>query len=200
MNKSLFTAWLSSLLVSLTLFIPTSLRAEEGSYFISENLFTYLHSGPGKQFRIIGSVSSGSPVTFKAISEDKNYAQIIDNKGREGWIEAKGLAQGQTRKQQIERLEQQIEGLSAQLQQEQQSVRQALANIEQLEQELSQSQQAMVQTTQERDAIQQELSGYADETQMKWFINGGMVAGGGVLLGLILSLVSRKKKRSDHWM
>lgn len=175
-------------------------QAEEGSFYISESLYTYMHSGPGKQYRIVGSVTAASPVQKLATSDDGSYIQIQDPKGREGWIEASVLSEGQTRQQQIDALQLQVEGLATQLQQEQQSVRQRLAEIERLQQQLDEQQQTLTQATQERDLIQQKLAGYTDEIEMKWFMNGGMVAGGGVLLGLILSFVSRKKKRNDRWM
>lgn len=199
MKQSINALFVSTFL-SLSVFSSAPALAEDTSYFVSENLFTYIHSGPGKQYRIIGSVNSATPVTRLAVSEDGEFVQIQDGKGREGWIEADTLSEGQTRQQQIEYLQQQVDGLASQLQQEQQAVRQRLSEVEQLQQQAVEQQQRMDQAIQERDVIQQKLAGYTDEIEMKWFINGSLVAGGGVLLGLILSFVSRKKKRSDRWM
>lgn len=196
---------ISSLCVSLALALFAScslpsIAEEEQNYFISESLFTYMHSGPGKQYRIVGSVTSASPVLKLATSDDGEYIQIQDPKGREGWIEAAVLAQGETKEQVVEALKEQVEGLASQLLLEQQAVRQHLLKIDELQQKLDEQQQSVTQAQRERDIIQQELNGYTDELEMKWFVNGGTVAGGGVLLGLLLSFISRKKKRSDRWM
>ena len=197
MKHSIYSICLSTL---LSISYSANTAAEETGYYISEELQTFMHSGPGKQYRIIGSVMSASPVTLLGKSDEGDYIQIQDDKGREGWIEAQALAKGQSRPQQINALSEQINLVSAQLQQEQERVRTGVIQLEQIEQQLSSQQTALSNAIKERDLLQQKLTGMGDETQMKWFLNGGMVAGGGVLLGLILSFISRKKKRSDQWM
>lgn len=50
-------------LISLLLFVcavaTTSAQAEATRY-ISDNLFTYMHTGPSNQYRIMGSIDAGS--------------------------------------------------------------------------------------------------------------------------------------------
>jgi SH3 domain protein len=35
---------------------------------------------------------------------------------------------------------------------------------------------------------------------MMWFTRGGMVAGAGILLGIILTYLPKRKRRSNEWM
>ena len=48
---------------------PTTASAPQSRY-VSDNIYTFLHRGPGKQYRIIGSINAGEAVTQLAQSED----------------------------------------------------------------------------------------------------------------------------------
>jgi SH3 domain protein len=36
--------------------------------------------------------------------------------------------------------------------------------------------------------------------QMDWFIRGGAMVGAGILLGILLPMLPRRRSRSDRWM
>lgn len=50
----------SALAVLMVLAAPAA-NAQDN--YISDELFTYMHSGPGTQFRILGSIDAGEKVT-----------------------------------------------------------------------------------------------------------------------------------------
>ncbi len=54
---------LISILLLVCAVVTTPAKAEQVRY-ISDNLFTYMHRGPGTQFRIMGSVNAGTKVTL----------------------------------------------------------------------------------------------------------------------------------------
>ena len=56
--------------------------------FISDDLFIYMHSGAGNNFRILGSINSGTEIKLTGLTENE-YTQIIDNKNRKAWVESK---------------------------------------------------------------------------------------------------------------
>ncbi|MCM2680382.1 TIGR04211 family SH3 domain-containing protein [Echinimonas agarilytica] len=199
MKQSIYSACFTALL-ALSTVVPASVNAEESGYFISENLYTYMHRGPGKQFRILGSVNSSSPVVLLNTSEDGEFVQIRDGKDREGWIEAEHISKGESRSQRIDSLTEQLSQVRSQLTTEQQEVSRLNDVIANLQEQSSTHQGTLVEVQKERDVLQQRLSNYTDEIEMQWFVNGGVVAGGGVLLGLILSFLPRRKKRQDNWM
>lgn len=194
MKKLIYTICLSALLS-----VSGAIHAQESEHFISETLYTFMHSGPSNEYRIIGSVTSATPVTLLGKSEDGAYVQIKDPKGREGWIDANALDSGATRQQQLDALSQQLESVSLEMQQRQQSVASFQSEIDNLKQTIADKEQALIKAQQQLETLQVRLAGLGDETEMKWFMNGGAVAGGGVLLGLLLSLISRRKRR-DNWM
>ncbi len=80
--KQLFSA----LAVLMMLAVPA---AHAKDNYISDELFTYMHSGPGTQYRIIGSVDAGTKVTVVDTNRNEGYSQVIDDRGRKGWVESK---------------------------------------------------------------------------------------------------------------
>lgn len=187
------------------LFIACSVTAiakaeSQGSYFISEDLYTFMHSGAGKQFRIIGSVNASTPVILLETSADGTFVKIRDDREREGWIEASTLAQGQTSQQIIDELNQKLVEVSGSINSDKAEISRLSDEIDSLRQQLSEQQRTVLEANKQRDVLQQQLDGYTDEIEMQWFINGALVAGGGLLLGVILTFLPRRKKRQDNWM
>ena len=56
--------------------------------YISDDLYTYIHAGPGRNYRILGSVVAGTRVTQLQIDAENNFVEIIDDKQRTGWVDA----------------------------------------------------------------------------------------------------------------
>ena len=51
-------------LILLAWAIAAPAQAQAQTRYISDNLFTYMHSGPSNQYKIIGSVDAGDRVTL----------------------------------------------------------------------------------------------------------------------------------------
>ena len=60
--------------------------------YISDDLFTYLHAGPGRNFRILGSVVAGTRVTLLQEDAENKVVEIIDEKQRTGWVDAECIS------------------------------------------------------------------------------------------------------------
>ena len=59
------------------------------SHYIRDDLFIFMHTGPGRNYRILGSIEAGTPITVLARDNDAEFTQITDNEGREGWVESR---------------------------------------------------------------------------------------------------------------
>ena len=59
------------------------------SHYIRDDLFIFLHTGPGRNYRILGSVEAGTPITVLDRDADAEFTQVTDDEGRKGWIESK---------------------------------------------------------------------------------------------------------------
>ena len=199
--KSFICSTLTSACILLLSSVPSvSFAADESNHFISENLYTFMHSGPGKQYRILGSLNSGNPVTLLQSSDDGKFVQIRDEKGRDGWIESRALASGQSQQQLIESLNEKLLALSHERDSAQNELSQLTSNMSSLKQNAEEHDLQLEQIKKENSLLQQQLANQQDELKMQWLVNGGLVAGGGVLLGLLISFLPRKQKRSSRWM
>lgn len=168
--------------------------------YISDNLYTYMHAGPGRNFRILGSVQAGSRVLQLQISDDGEFVEVIDNKQRTGWVDAEFVTTDTSIRSIIPELQQQLRDAE---QREQQS----LDNIQQLEVQISQltatnkSLNEQLNTLKNTQAkLDAELSEKNQAEQIEWFTRGGLVALGGLILGVLVTFLPRKKRREDTWM
>lgn len=170
--------------------------AQEG--YVSDNVYTYLHTGPSAKFRILGSINAGSKITIVEQSEDKKYTKIIDSKGREGWIMSEFVSTQESLKHRYDELESRLNSQLASnedLSRESSSVKEQVSalqsRIDSLTGELAQAKSDVT-------AAQDKLKGEDEEIKIQWFTRGGIMVFASFLVGVIVcSLFSRKKKRSS---
>lgn len=102
------------LLPLLSLCLAFQSHAEE-QRFISDALSTYVHSGPGNQYRIVGTINAGDPVTLLGINQQSQFAQIRDAKGRSVWLPLDQLSNQPSLRTRVPALEAQLSALTAKL-------------------------------------------------------------------------------------
>lgn len=180
--------------------------------YVSDDIFTYLHGGPGKQYRILGSVKAGDKVQFLALDASGKYAQIIDGKGRTAWILGKELqtapsyrAQVTTLQEQLRLLQLKMDNIDSDQARELKEKRERLTLLEQQvsqqEQQLAEQSKELQALRQQKQKLQQDLGTKEQDQQYRWWREGGYIAGVGLLLGLLLPYLPRPRRRSkDRWM
>jgi SH3 domain protein len=168
--------------------------------YISDELFTYLHAGPGRNFRILGTVVAGTRVTLLQEDAEKNFVEIIDDKQRTGWIDAEFISVSSSVRALVPGLQQQVEDTK-------QTIQQQRVNNDLLNQQIADltSQNTNLKTKlsdaeKENAKITQTLADFDQTAQMEWFTTGGIVAVISLLLGIILTYLPKKRRRNDNWM
>ena len=68
-------------LTLLTFSVAASLHAEEKRY-ISDELSTWVRSGPSDSYRLTGTLNAGEEVALVQTNNDRDYAQILYAFGR----------------------------------------------------------------------------------------------------------------------
>ena len=186
------------LLSLLLCWLPAQAQTEQQPDFISDNLVVYLHSGPGNQYRIVGTLTAGSEVI--KLAEQDGYVQIQVDEARSGWIPKENLSF--------------TPGISSQLTDLQSRFEQQSVRLTELEQLSSEGQQALQRLTLERDQAQAELEQLKRsnerlskelDAQQASFWQQPMVLGGAILLfgllfGLILPKLIPQRRNSERWM
>ena len=168
--------------------------------YISDDLFTYLHAGPGRNFRILGTVVAGTRVTLLQEDTEKNFVEIIDNKQRTGWVDAEFINAIKSDRTLLPELKKQVEETKNTIFQQRETndlLSQQIASLTSqntnLKKKLSDTEKAHEKTT-------QTLTEYDQTSKIEWFTRGSIVAIVSLLLGIILTYLPKKRRRGDNWM
>jgi SH3 domain protein len=196
-------------LLLLVLFAAPSFAQD---YFIADELYTYMHSGPSNQYRIIGSVDAGEKIKILDANKETGYTEVIDSKGRQGWVESKFVTRKVSMAVRLPKLEQELAEVKSQLanaqnsaDDEKQTLVQSLdsrnAQIRDLEQSYSDINKKLISAQTEIRELRAKLDTQKEDLLMRYFLYGGGVAMGGIFLGLILPhLIPRRKKSRNDWV
>jgi SH3 domain protein len=168
--------------------------------YISDDLFTYLHAGPGRNFRILGTVVAGTRVTLLQENTEKNFVEIMDNKQRTGWVDAEFININKSDRSLLPNLKKQVEETKNTIFQQREIndlLNQQIASLTSqntnLKKKLNDSEKAYEKAT-------QTLAEFDQTAEMKWFTRGGVVAIVSLLLGIILTYLPKKRRKNDNWM
>lgn len=197
-------------LATLSLGISLFAHAEEKRY-ISDELDTYVHSGPGNQYRIVGTLKAGDEVTLISVDDGTNYGQIRDNKGKTIWIPLSQLSETPSLRVRVPDLEQQVKTLTDKLTNIDNSWNQRTAEMQQkvaasdsviseLQKENESLKNQLVVAQKKVSAVNLQLDDKQRTIILQWFMYGGGVAGMGLLLGLVLPHLIPSRKKNNRWM
>ncbi|GAA5648003.1 MULTISPECIES: TIGR04211 family SH3 domain-containing protein [Vibrio] len=197
--KKLICMVLASMLV-----VPAALAQNR---YIADKLFTYMHSGPSTQYRIIGSVDAGEKVTLVSTSKEAGFTQIVDERGRKGWVDSKFVTSQESMAVRLPKLEAELSDVKDKLANAQKNADSAKAGlvdsldirnkqIAELEQNYSDISQQLTESQTEVRELRARLDTQKEDLLLKYFMYGGGVAGAGLLFGLILPHIMPRRKRS----
>lgn len=196
----LFFLCIASSLLSLQSLAQEPNDSEGEIRYISDDLFTYLHAGPGRNFRILGTVVAGTRVTLLQEDAEKNFVEIIDDKQRTGWIDAEFISVSSSVRALVPGLQQQVKDTEQTIQQQRVSNDLLNQQIADLTSQNTNLKTKLSDAEKENAKITQTLADYDQTAQMEWFTRGGIVAVISLLLGIILTYLPKKRRRNDNWM
>jgi len=200
-------------LIGLTLLAfsaVANVQAEETRY-ISDELSTWVRSGPGDNYRLTGTLNAGEEVTLLQTNNNTHYGQIRDAKGRTVWIPLSQLSNEPSLRTRVPELEQQVKDLTDKLANIDDSWNQRTADMQQkvagsdnainnLKAENQKLKTQLIVAQKKVDAANVQLDDKQRTIIMQWFMYGGGVAGVGLLLGLLLPHMLPRRKKNDRWM
>ncbi|EHN69339.1 SH3 domain-containing protein [Aliivibrio fischeri] len=185
--------------------------AQAQTRYISDNLFTYMHSGPSNQYKIIGSVNAGDRITQLASNRSTGFTQIVDTKGRKGWVESKFVSRQPGLGERLPKVEQELATVKTQLANARKaannekagladSLEQRNKQIQDLEQSYSDVNNQLISSQTEVRELRAKLDTQKEDLLLKYFMYGGGVAGIGLLFGLLLPhMIPSRKKKPNGW-
>ncbi|MFC5078655.1 SH3 domain-containing protein [Vibrio thalassae] len=179
--------------------------------YIADKLFTYMHSGPSSQYRIIGSINAGDKVRLISTNKENGYSQVQDSRGRKGWVETKYVTTQESMAVRLPRLEKELteaKSLLANARETANSEKDGLVSslearnkqIAELEQNYSDISSQLTSSQTEIRELRAKLDTQKEDLLLRYFMYGGGVAGAGLLFGLILPhIIPRRKKSPNGW-
>ncbi|ARD58996.1 hypothetical protein Y71_03340 [Kosakonia radicincitans DSM 16656] len=198
-------------LIGLTLValsVSVGIHAEEKRY-VSDELNTWVRSGPGDNYRLVGTVNAGEEVTL--LQQNNDYGQVRDSTGRTSWIPLKELNVEPSLRTRVPELENQVKTLTDKLNnidntwnqrtaEMQQKVAQSDGVINGLKDENQKLKNELIVAQKKVNAANLQLDDKQRTIIMQWFMYGGGVLGAGLILGLLLPHMIPSRKRKDRWM
>lgn len=180
--------------------LSSNLLAEGQSRYISDDVFLYLLGGPGTEFRILGSIEAGQPITLLNETQG-DYSKIVDHKGREGWVQSNLISSTQSFREQVPALTNEVSQLKTQLAETLNSTDNHSGEVAELKVQLNALQDTLNKTIQERDNLKIAVDRSAQDARFELWREGGLIAAAGLIIGVILVYLPRPQRRNKkRWM
>ncbi|MDO7083773.1 TIGR04211 family SH3 domain-containing protein [Pseudocolwellia sp. AS88] len=197
LSKPLFTFLL--LLISSSIYLQASAQANTTQGYISDELPIFVHSGPGKNYRILGTVTSGSEVQITGNSKD-DYSEVIDDKDRTVWLESKYVTSEPGLRVIIAQLNSKLADLEGNSSAISESLLRANKKVDQYSSEKTQLNNEISSLNKTLSEVSLKLKDQDTSIKKEWFFNGAIVLCIGLVLGLVLPrLSSSKKSNMGSW-
>lgn len=194
----------------LIVIIPLVSSAGAATRYVSEDLYTYMHAGPGTEFKILGSVTAGTKIELIQTNKKAGFSKIKDSRGRNGWIKSRYISRQAGLKERLTKLEIEYADLNAQLNTAKDKADEDIANLENSLQSQTNQIHTLKNTNAKLNQELQEIQAYnvalhekldtkKNDLLMRWFGYGGMVGGAGLFLGLILPSLIPNRRKKTRW-
>jgi SH3 domain protein len=190
--------------MSITLSVSVAAQSDQTGFQpnanITDNLTVYMHTGSSRNYRIVGTIQAGTPVTVIDRTGDPEFIQIIDAQGRTGWVEGQYLSSEGSIREQLPNLIEQVASLNQQLSELREQHQQARSQGKALEQQNKRISAELKESQTIAASLQTEVDNADNSAMIEWFTRGGILAVICILLGILLTYLPKKRRRNDQWM
>lgn len=178
--------------------------------YVSDHNRIWTRSGPSSRYRINGSVRIGDKLIF--LEERGKFYKVRSEDGKEFWmqsdtlqVEPCGYTYTEDLQKQVKELTYKLENYDNELSRNYQT---AQKRLERLEKENAGMKEAILQKDATIQQLDEQRRSYAEsletkdlDMQMRWWMQGAMIALGGAILGAIFIFIPRPrlKRRRDRY-
>lgn len=185
--------------------------------YVSDNVNALLRYEPAPNVRSAGNLHPGDIVEFRGYSRDKRYSQVISG-GQTYWMRTGDLQSTPAAVNQLESYKSKINELNASLTKLQKENAELLNSdqgqeITKLNNELSSLREENNSLKQNIANMQEELSRFNEQSpnaedqaelsreldmQMRWWLQGALIALGGAIAGIIFIMLPRPRRQKNN--
>lgn len=180
----------------------------ENEAWVSDELSTYVRSGPTDGYRIVGTLNAGEQVEVLETSGD--YTRVRGDGGDTVWILSDELQETPSATEQLPELESRVaaltdelDGINEEWEQRVGTMRDTLEarqqRIDELETRNDQLSSNVDESSEQVRVLQARLDTQEEDLLLRYFMYGGGVAGAGLVVGLIVPHLPRRRKKRDRW-
>ncbi|KFA59661.1 hypothetical protein A9G34_08250 [Gilliamella sp. Choc4-2] len=198
-------------IITLFSFIMLASNANAVDKYVADEVDVYLRRGPSQQHAILYTVKSGAKVTELEKSPDGKYTRIKLNSGKVAWIETNKLNDYPSYKERIPVLEAKIAEYKDKVDNAEDYHQKMISDyveklqtseklIENLQNKNNELERKFKEQEVQLDSALNQVDDKRRDLIITWFTYGGLVAGGGFLLGLILPNIMPRRRKKDRWM
>ncbi|HBS83475.1 MAG: TIGR04211 family SH3 domain-containing protein [Vreelandella alkaliphila] len=207
-NKLRSSCYATAVGVLLSIGGAPAFAQSDNQAWVSDELSTYVRSGPTDGYRIVGTLNAGEQV--EALETSGDYTRVRSSSGDTVWVLSSELQQDPSARQQlpvlqaqVDELTQELDGINDTWEQRISSMTETLdireKRIVELEARNHELDSEAEQSRQQVRALQARLDTQEEDLLMRYFMYGGGVAGAGLLVGLIVPHLPRRRKKRDRW-
>ncbi|MGM0833122.1 MAG: TIGR04211 family SH3 domain-containing protein [Pseudomonadota bacterium] len=207
-NKLRNSCYAAAVGVLLSAGITPAFAQSDSQAWVSDELSTYVRSGPTDGYRIVGTLNAGEQV--EVLERSGDYTRVRGDGGDAVWVLSSELQQTPSAREQlpvlqtqVDQLTQELDGINNTWEQRVSSMTETLEVREQrivdLEARNRELDNEAEQSRQQVRALQARLDTQEEDLLMRYFMYGGGVAGAGLLVGLIVPHLPRRRKKRDRW-
>lgn len=189
---------ISLLIITISCSAGAQESPENRTGFISDDLFIYFHSGPGTQYRILGSINAGEEVQLLGAVENE-YQEVQDIQNRKGWVDAKYISATPGLRVVLAELNEELADKTAQLGNLQTKMSETNKQLNTLKQQNQKVEQENKEITQKFEQASSDLDEKDLDIKLTWFTYGAGVLVLGLILGLIIPRFSGRKSNYSSW-
>ena len=183
-------------LIFLSLLITSSIAAETS--YISDSLTVFMRTGPSHQFRIVGTLTAGEEVEVVNIDETEKATQIRLPSGREVWVDTKHLMSNKPSRLLLQEVSSELLALKGSSNKHISDLQQDLIQARDVAARSQELQQQVTQLTYDKELLEQKNQTLSERSRYDLLTAGGVVALAGLLLGLVLPRILRRRQ-NDGW-
>ncbi|NUF26527.1 TIGR04211 family SH3 domain-containing protein [Gilliamella sp. ESL0254] len=198
-------------IIALLSFLSMAFDTYAIDKYVTDNVDIYLRRGPGSQYAYSNAVKAGEKVIELEKSADGKYTRIQLNSGNTAWIETAKLSEQPSYKERFPSLEAKLAEYQDKVDNAETNQQKLVSDyIEKLQlaeksiETLQNKNAALEQQVKEQGSQIESMLNQVDDKRRDlittWFTYGGLVAGGGLILGLVLPSIIPRRRKKDRWM
>lgn len=197
-----------AMIVFMLLFISSAAMSEGNERYVTDELEITLHRSMSLSSEIIAQLKSGTPVKVLQTNRDEGYVKVSTQDNKVGWMLESYLISEPAGRQQLEALKKeydllkenfdaQVKARTAKLSTELSQVKNAAKRPLELQQENQKLKKILEEERAQVVNIKQENSEFKSiYKDRQWFITGAITAIGSLVLGLVLTRVPLRRRKS----